>query len=42
MSNRITRIVSAAVVLLVGLVALKRATSDSEVPVAPGSWDPVE
>jgi hypothetical protein len=40
-SSRITRLVSAAVVLLVGLIALKRAASDAEVPVAPGTWDPV-
>ena len=42
MNARITRLVSAAIVLLVGLVALKRAANDSEVPVAPGTWDPVE
>jgi hypothetical protein len=42
MSNRITRLVSAAVVVLVGLFALKRAAADSEVPVAPGTWDPVD
>jgi hypothetical protein len=42
MSSRITRLVSAAVVVLVGLFALKRAASDSEVPVVPGTWDPVD
>lgn len=42
MSHRVTRIVSAAVVLLIGLVALKRVASDSDVPVAPGTWNPVD
>ena len=42
MDTRITRIVSAAVVLLVGILALKRAAADSEVPVAPGTWNPVD
>ena len=41
MTSRTTRLVSAAVVLLMGLFALRRA-ANSEVPVAPGTWDPVE
>ena len=42
MSTRLTRIASAAALLVLGLFALRRVTGDSEVPVAPGTWNPVD
>jgi len=41
MRSRMARLLSAALVIAVGLIALRRSGS-SEVPVSPGSWDPAD
>ncbi len=40
MRIRITRLLGAALLIALGVLALRRSTP-AEVPVAPGTWDPV-
>ncbi|MEE8497964.1 MAG: hypothetical protein V3S62_05475 [Acidimicrobiia bacterium] len=41
MRSRMTRLLGAAILIAIGLLALRRAGS-AETPVAPGSWEPAE
>jgi hypothetical protein len=40
-STRLFGVLGAVLAIVLGVVTLRR-TSEVEVPVAPGSWDPVE
>lgn len=42
MNTRLARLLSTAALLVVGLVAFRRATATTEAPVAPGTWHPVD